>query len=150
MSRINYKTLIVGILAGGFAIIGASVYIGIEKRDVVVEENPYDAGIGFEHAMKRKAELGWQVKFPGVLKKGESELVVTVNDKDGKAIKDAAVELQLNRLGTPELKEYKLSGNGGGQYTAMVKLDEAGYWDVSAHVASAHEVVRYDDRIHVQ
>ncbi|MGD0280813.1 MAG: FixH family protein [Dissulfurispiraceae bacterium] len=150
MSLTNYKTLIVGILIGGFVIIGASIYIGIQKRDVVVEENPYDAGIEYEHALKIKAELGWQVKFPEALMKGERQLVVTVNDKNGKAIKDASIKLQLNRLGYPELQEYKLSGNGNGQYTAMVKLDAAGYWDVSAYVENARDSVRYDDRIYVQ
>lgn len=146
----NFKTLVIAILTMGFVIIGASVYIGYERRDVVVEDNPYDAGIEFEHSLKRKAELGWQVKFPYALKKGADQLVVTVSDKDGKDIDNASIKLLVNRLGYPEVTEYKLSGNGHGQYTAMVKLDAAGYWDVSAYVERAHDSVRFDQRIQAQ
>jgi nitrogen fixation protein FixH len=149
-SLINYKTLIISILVLGISSVAIVIYTGIEKRDVLVEENPYDAGKEFEFALKRKTELGWEVTFPSSLNRGNSQITVAIRDKQGHAINDAEVELQLNRLGSPQVMDYKLSGKGDGQYTAVVNVGETAYWDVIAHVRRGRDVVRYDGRIYVR
>ncbi|MBF0557604.1 MAG: FixH family protein [Nitrospirae bacterium] len=148
-SLINYKTLVISLLIAGMASVAIVVYVGIEKRDVVVEENPYDAGKEFEFGLKRKAELGWQVTFPGTLNRGDSQMVVTVRDRQGRPINDAAIDIRLNRLGSPQVADYRLTGRGDGQYTAAVNAGGSGYWDATAHVKLNRDVVRYDARIYV-
>ena len=149
-SLISYKTLVVSLLLMGMASIAAVIYLGIEKRDVVVEDNPYDAGTEFESALKRKAELGWEVTFPDSLDRGDSRMAVTLRDRRGRAINDATVSLRLNRLGSPNVEDYRLGGNGDGQYEADVHLEEAGYWDVSARVRRGADIVRFDGRVRVR
>lgn len=146
----NYKTLIIVILIAGFSIIGSSVYVGINKRDAVVEENPYDAGLKFDETLRKQAELGWRVEFPHTFKTGDRRIEFKVFDKNNSSIKDASVELHLNRLGNAEVKKYKCINTKNGQYTADVKLDASGYWEVRVRVEHLNNSMRFDDRIYVQ
>ncbi len=146
----KYKVLILIVLITGLSIIGASIYIGIDKRDAEVEENAYDTGIKFDETLKRQAELGWRIEIPHTFKSGDNQIMVGVFDKNGSSIKDAFVELQFNRLGSADIKKYRCNGNGNGQYTAVVKLDNSGYWDVRANVAHLKDSMRFDDKVYVQ
>lgn len=146
----NYKTLIIAILIAGFSIIGLSVYIGINKRDAVVEENPYYAGLKFDETMRKQAELGWRVKFPHTFKAGDRRIEFKVFDKNNSSIKDASVELRLNRLGNAKVKKYECLNSKNGQYAADVKLDAPGYWEVRVRVEHLNNSIHFDDRIYVQ
>ncbi|MBZ0155575.1 MAG: FixH family protein [Alphaproteobacteria bacterium] len=145
----NYKVLVAVILIAGIASVGASIYIGIQKRDMVVEENPYDAGLAYDETKKKEEQLGWRVVFPSSLKAGESAFQLDVYDKEGRGIDDASVELHLNRLGDPQVRTYRCRNAGKGRYMAVVRLDLPGYWDIRARVERGRDSMRFEGRIPV-
>jgi len=146
----NYKILIIVILIVGLGVIGSTIYIGISKRDVVVEEEPYEAGLMFDDTLRKEAELGWKVEFPHTFKIGDRKIEFKVFDKDNQSIKDASVELNLNRLGTAVVKKYKCTNTKDGQYTVNVNLNAIGYWDMRIKIKYLNNLMTFDDRIYVE
>jgi nitrogen fixation protein FixH len=146
----NYKALITGILIGGLCITGASIYVGIGKRDVEVEENAYDAGLRYDEMIKKKEALGWKIEVPKTLKVGDQRLDVGLFDSNGRGIPDATVELRLYRRGGNSIRKYRCTVRGSGHYSAMIQLDTPGYWDVREEVERAGDSVRFDNTIYVQ
>jgi nitrogen fixation protein FixH len=147
----NYKVLIISILLGGFVIIGGSVYIGYSLRDGEVVDNAYEAGIRFDETVKKQAQLGWQVDLPRTVnaaKEDVSIVTVSVKDRVGKALKDATVSLEVNRMGSTSVRTYQCSG-GNGRYTAPVAFDAPGYWEARVHVARGEDTIRVDDTINI-
>jgi len=145
----NYKTLIIGVLLGGFIIVGVSIYIGIAKRDVEVEDNAYEAGLKYEAVTKRKTELGWRVELPRSVKSGAGELAVKVLDAKGDSVTGATVQLRIHRLGDPRVRSYQCS-NSEGRYTTAVNLDSPGYWEAMVQVDHQNDTQHFNNTIYVQ
>ncbi len=144
----NYKALIIGIIIGAMGIIGASLAVGISTRDVEIEDNAYEAGLHYDQACKRKAELGWQVHLPRTVTAGSSVIPVEVHDRTGAKIRDADVVLELDRRGSHDVRAYRCTNNG--RYEAAVKLDTPGYWDARIQVTRRNDTIRFEEAIYVQ
>lgn len=135
---------------GGAAIIGASVYVGFTRLDIEVEENAYEAGLQFDAARKKQNELGWRVELPRNVKAGAVVIPVDVKDAHGKAVQEAAVELQIYRMGDRKVRTYRCTSSADGRYTADVNLDRPGYWAARIRVDRRNDSLRFDDTINVQ
>jgi len=148
----NYRFLVIGILLGGFIIIGASVYIGHAVIDTEVVDNAYESGLKFDETLKRQKELGWTVELPRMLHVGKTdsaEVTVSVKDRTGMALKDAMVERVLNRMGSRNIRTYKCTGGKEGLYATQVNFDATGYWEAKVRVAHLNDSLIFDDKINV-
>lgn len=145
----NYKALIIGVLLGGFVIVGVSIYIGIVKRDVEIEDNAYEAGLKYDSVNKRQAELGWRVELPRNVKSGSGVLAVKVVDAKGAAVTGAVVNLRLHRMGDPRVRSYSCAA-GDGRYTVAVNLDSPGYWEAMVRVDRRDDSQHFNNTFFVQ
>jgi len=145
----NYKALIIGVLLGGFVIVGVSIYIGIAKRDVEVEDNAYEAGLKYDAVNKRETELGWRVELPRNVKSGSGVLAVKVVDAKGAAVTGAAVNLRLHRMGDSRVQSYRCAASEG-RYTVAVNLDSPGYWEAMVRVDRQDDSQHFNNTFFVQ
>lgn len=146
----KYKLLIGLIMSIGFSIIGASIIIGIERRDVTVEENPYEAGLKFDEQLKKYVELGWRVEFPHSIRADENRLRIGIFDKQGRAVEDATVECIINKCGDSMMKHYKCTYMGKGYYQTIVSLDNAICMEVKANVSRANDTLSYTNKVYIE
>lgn len=146
----NYKLLISLIMFVGFSIIGASIIVGIERRDITVEENPYEAGLKFDEQLKKYTELGWRVEFPRSIRADENRLMIGIFDKQGRAVKDASVECIINKCGDSMMKHYKCIYMDNGYYQTIVSLDNAVCMEVKANVSRANATLSYTNKVYIE
>jgi nitrogen fixation protein FixH len=146
----KYKLLIGLIMFAGFSIIGASIIVGIDRRDVTVEENPYEAGLKFDERLKKYAELGWRVEFPQSIRADENLLKIGVFDKQGRAVEDASVECMINKCGDSMMKRYKCMHMDNGYYQSIVSLEDAICMEVKANVSRANDTLSYTNKVYIE
>ncbi|GER94384.1 hypothetical protein A45J_2145 [hot springs metagenome] len=146
----KYKLLIGLIMFVGFSIIGASILIGIEKSEVTVEENPYEAGLKFDEQLKKYIELGWEVEIPRAIKAGENRLIIGVFDKQGRAVEDASVECVINKCGDSMMKHYKCVHIGKGYYQTILGLDNAICAEVKTNVSRAKDTLSFTNKVYIE
>lgn len=145
-----YKILIGLIMFVGMGIIALSIAVGVLHRDVVVEDDPYEAGLRFDRTLKRQMELGWKLKVPLSVREDDKRFVATISDRDGRAVDGAAVELLVNRMGSPRIERYKAMNIGNGKYQAAVVFNGTGYWEVKARVILASDTIVFDNKVYVE
>lgn len=146
----KYKFLIASILLIGIFIIASSIVIGIAKRDAVVEDDPYDAGLMFDEKLKRYAELGWRVEIPHSVKAGDNELIVRVMDKHDSPIEGAVVEYVVNKCADAHTMKYRCDYAGGGYYQAAVNLTDTSCVEVKVNVKHDGNVLSFDNKVYVE
>lgn len=146
----KYKFLIASILLIGIFIIAASIAIGIAKRDVVVEEDPYETGLRFDERLKRYAELGWKVELPYSVKAVDNKLKVRVIDKDDKPVEGAIVEYVVNKCADTHIRNYRCDYIGNGYYQAAVDLRGASCVEVKVNVKLNSDVLSFDNKVYVE
>mgnify|MGYP001572190346 FL=1 len=146
----NYNLLIITVLLGGMGITGASIAVAVAKRDVVVVENAYETGLKYDQTRKRTAERGWKVELPRSLRKGETDLELSVQDRDGSAIRDAHVTLRTFKLGTRTLQTHECASQGDGRYAVPVRFDSEGAWSAEVHVALNGDIQIFENTISVR
>jgi len=141
----KYKILIAIIVLAGLGIVAASVWIGVEKRDVQVEENPYDAGLQYDERLRRYAELGWKIEIPKEIRAGERWLAVGLFDRDGRPMKDAKMECLIATHGKADLMRTTCTHRGEGFYQCAVKPAASGYLNVRVNASRANDTMRFDN-----
>jgi len=146
----KYKLLIIAVLLGGMGIIGASIAVGVAKRDVEVVDNAYETGLKYDQTRKRGEELGWKVELPRSFPRGDAGVELTVRDRTGAALTKARVTLRAFRLGTRDLQIRECVNRGNGTYAALVRFDSAGSWAAEARVAMNDDVQVFNNTISVQ
>ncbi|HAK87817.1 MAG TPA: hypothetical protein DHV16_09425 [Nitrospiraceae bacterium] len=144
-----YKTLIALIISTGMGVIALSIVVGVSQRDAVVEDDPYEAALNFDRTLKRYMELGWKVKVPPSVREGDNPFVVSIFDRDGRAVEGSAVELLVSRMGSPRIDRYKALNIGNGKYRAAVVFNGTGYWEVKARVTLGSDTVAFDNKVYV-
>lgn len=146
----KYKFLIASILLMGIFIIALSIVVGIAKRDAVVEEDPYNAGLMFDEKLKRYTELGWRVEMPHSVKAEDNELMVRVMDKYDRPIDGATVEYVVNKCADTHTMKYRCDYAGGGYYQASVKLKDTSCIEVKVNVKHDSNVLSFDNKVYVE
>jgi nitrogen fixation protein FixH len=144
----NYKLLIITIAVVVFAIIGVSLWTGIEMREVTVVEHPYDEGLKYDATQKKYAELGWRVVTPSSANK-DGQLTVWVYDKNGVPMDGASVEFAINRIAGHEIKKYRAAQTERGRYGASVDFYSKGCWEIKVNVTHGTDTLSYDNKIQI-
>ncbi len=133
------------VLFAGLGIVAASVWMGVEKRDVQVEENPYDAGLQYDEKLKKYEELGWKIEIPKEIRSGERWLAVGLFDKYGRPLKDAQMECLISTHGRPDQARTSCTHRGEGFYQCAVKPGASGYLNVRVTADRASDTMRFDN-----
>lgn len=144
----NYKILISSVMLIALVIMAGLVWTSILMRDVTVVEHPYEAAINYDATQKKYAELGWKVVTPASANKGEL-LNVTVYDRNGVAMDNAAVEFMLNRIGSPDIKKYRAELTEHGRYGVHADFSSKGCWELRVNVTRGKDTLSYDSKIQV-
>lgn len=144
-----YKFLIVVVLLGGMAIIGATLAIGMATRDVQVVENAYEEGLNYDRTRKRADELGWKVEMSRDLQQGAEGLDMTVRDRSGAGVPNARVTLRAFLQGGRELQTCDCLNEGNGRYRAPVRLNTPGSWTALVRVAVKEDIQSFENAVRV-
>lgn len=142
--------MIIAILLGGMGIIGASIAVGVAKRDVEVVDNAYETGLKYDQTRKRGEQLGWKVELPRTVPRGDAGLQLTVRDRSGSALPGAQVTIRTFRLGDRKVQTCDCVNRGDGRYAAPVRFDAAGSWATEVRVAMNDDVQIFENTISVQ
>jgi len=146
----KYKFLIASILLTGISIIALSIVIGIRKRDIVVEDHPYDAGLVFDEKLKRYAELGWRVEVPHSIKAIDNELMVRILDKQDRPVESAIVEYIVNRCSDTHRVKYRTDYSGNGYYKTRLNLIDTSCIEIRVNVEKNRNVLSFDNTVYVE
>lgn len=143
----RYKLLILVVLVIGLAAIVSAIAIGILRRDLIVEEHPYEAGLEFDKRLKKYAELGWNLE---TLEIKENNIVVRVTDRNNESLKGAIVECSLNKCADVHTKNYICRYKGDGYYQAAIDMEGARCIDVKVNVLYGGEVLSFDRKLNIE
>ena len=128
----------------------ASVSIGIMKRDIQVEDSPYEAGLRYDETLRRYAKLGWKVDLPKEAKAGEKMLNIRLLDGKGRPIEDAGVNCLINRCELSDVVSTTCGHTVDGYYKCPVDFDGPGCRDVRVNVGRAADNMVFDEKIIVE
>jgi nitrogen fixation protein FixH len=148
----NYRFIIIGILFGGFIIIGSSVYIGYALRDGDVVDNAYEAGLRFDEQARKRQELGWVLELPRTVlrqKEGPTAVKIYLKDRTGAVLRDATVQIDMNRMGSRIVSSYRCAAGGDGGYETEMHLDATGYWEARVRADRFGDSLVFDDQFNV-
>lgn len=139
-------TIIVIAATAGTIVVGGRTFEGL------VVAKPYEAGLAWEEARRKQADLGWSVSVLGAqYRTGGNDLIVRVADKKGMPLADADVSVKLSRASTRAYdKTYRAQRGRDGSYRASVELSQFGYWDLKAEVSRNNERYAFTDRIYAE
>ena len=125
----------------------ALIYLAFSTFDGLVEDNYYKRGLNYQDEKDqgyRQNSLGWQVN----LKKVKNIYSVSINDKEGKAVRGANVNLTFFRpTMTGFDQNYKLKENKPGLYEQPVDLSLKGIWDIYIDVEKEKNTWKKKQRI---
>ena len=144
----NYKILITTIATCVFGIIVASLWAGIQMREVTVVEHPYEEGLRYDSTQKKYQDLGWKVVVPPSLKPG-GQLQVLIYDKNGAPLDVSQVELAVNRINSTDIKKYRAARADRGRYDAQVDFSSKGLWEIRVNLTQGADTLSYDNQIHI-
>ncbi|MBP2301683.1 FixH family protein [Azospirillum picis] len=126
-----------------------STWTGVETQDHFVKGISYNRDLAGARA---QAERGWKVQTDFTSTEPRKAVVaITVHDKDGGVLKDAAVSVTLIRpTSEGHDKTLSLPYLGEGRYAAPVELDLEGQWDLRLVVTHASGDYQDQKRVWVQ
>lgn len=114
---------------------------GGDPNGTVVEPDYYRKAVEWDRTMARRAasdRLGWvSTAEVGALAAGRRDVRVTLRDRDGAPITDAAVEVTLiHNLDAAVPVHGTLRAQDGG-YAASFEIPRGGQWEVRVHAERA-------------
>lgn len=140
----RYKLLILLVFVIGFGAIVSAIAIGILRRDLTVEEHPYEAGLEFDKSLKKYADLGWNLETVEVR---DGTIAVRITDKNKEPLRGAIVECSLNKCADVHIKNYICRYGSDGYYQAAIDMGDASCIDVKVNVLYGGEVLSFDRKI---
>lgn len=143
----RYKLLIFLILLTGVLAIASVIMIGMARRDLIVEEHPYEAGLEFDNRLKRYAELGWDIESLYIK---DNMLVMRIIDKHQRPIENALVNSIVNRCADNHTTNYGCINRGNGYYHARIDTKDAGCIEVKVNVIYKGNMMSFDRTINIE
>jgi nitrogen fixation protein FixH len=133
----------------------AFIYISSVTWRGTVTEDAYEKGRKYNQTLlnnKRQKDLGWEGELEyraNAIKKGV--LTFGLKDKNGKVIKDAAIEVEFFR---PTQTGFDFNGvlqfdKKSGNYKGVVKFPLSGLWRATVRASVGDEIFGYAERIGV-
>ena len=119
------------------------------------EQKPYLQGVEFNQTLARRAEqraLGWKAGITAIrLTDGHVRIEITALDRNGKAVRDAALAGELRHPSDENRdRALRLTQVAPGIYQVELNGISAGIWDVLVHSADAHAPFEAERRVWVR
>jgi nitrogen fixation protein FixH len=111
-----------------------------------VEPDYYQKALRWDETMAQEArneDLGWSVAvtFERAARAGEVKLAARVNDRAGRAIEGARVGVEaFHSARARHVLRATLSPEATGGYSAMLRLDRPGVWELRLRVERGDQV----------
>lgn len=135
--------MVLAILIGFFLVIfgvnGVFAYLALETFPGVENKDAYRAGLAYNLTLRQAAAqraLGWHVAVAWhSTGRGRGRLILTLADRDGRALSDRAVNALLFRpVSAGADRAVALLERTPGRYQADVVLVAGGNWEVKIHI----------------
>lgn len=136
---------------GLVAVIG-TVIAGALLSEGTVVKDPYATALRWDASHHDRIQSGWKVAFASKsIKSPASEMILSVLDRTGKTVTDAAVELHLTLPATDRHDSwYRMERSAAGRYKAMVRVPVRGRWIVRINVDKEDKSINFDETITVE
>lgn len=123
--------MIFGMIGLNFCIVGITVYAARFHSSSFAVESDYDTkALHWDNTAKqirKNTELGWTIE---ITQAQGNRLDVSLRDRDGKAIEDAAVNVESFHHAHAQSKAVaKFTAGNAGQYTATTNLSTQGLYE---------------------
>ena len=143
------KVLIIIISIVGLAAVAGPIIVGIKSFDGTVTENAYEKGLVWDDVQKKKTDLGWNVHIrEDTFRTGDHELLISVQDKNGKPLAGSAIAVMIGRPGSSEYdKQADAEEQEEGLYMVKTDFPVYGYWDIQINVTHDNETLLFTRRI---
>lgn len=140
----RYKILILLVLITGIMAIALAIVIGITKRDLLVEEHPYEAGLEFDKRIKEYANLGWDIE---TIRINEDKLIIRLMDRQKRPLENASVECLVNKCGDTRRGNYRCSYRDKGLYECPIDTADASCIDVKVDARVGNNTMIFDRKV---
>jgi nitrogen fixation protein FixH len=135
-------SLVPWLFVAGFAIViavnGTMTWLAIESFSGLYSNKPRDRGLRYNQVVAEQRErdaLGWKVETSW--QAGTGTLGLTVADRDGTALQDAAVTVELIRPAEKRASlRIAMTPVDGGRFAGAVDLPARGNWDADIVILS--------------
>lgn len=135
-----WPAMIIGLLAMNATIVATTVYFAVTDRSEAIEPDYYARALRFDETIAQRATntgLGWTAEPSLVASPGGqgAQLAVELADREGVALAGASVHAELfSNLRASQRQSVSLTPSGAGRYTAPVRIDRSGIWQVRLRV----------------
>lgn len=130
----------------------AFLYIAVSTNDGLVDKDYYEKGILYSKTLEDEAKLGWSIEFElndKASAASRNEIRVSIFERDGSVLRDAAVNAILMRPATDNFdKESELTFRDS-VYIGSFFIPLAGYWDIKVIVEKNGGTMERIFRVHV-
>lgn len=145
------KILIVLVSLLAVLAVAGAVIVGVQSFDGTVTENPYEKGLSWDTAERKRSELGWQIVFEDrALKTGDNKVNVLIHDKTGKPVTVPKVVLTISRPSTSDY-DKKFIGfiDEKGIFSSQINFPVYGYWDLTFELFKDGDSIELRERVFV-
>ena len=142
--------LLIAIVSIILSLVLVTIVVGSLTFEGTVVKDPYTTALHWDASHHDRTVSGWRValKTPQV-KAPSSELIVSIADKNGNVMKDAAVELFLTRPSTDRYDvNYKMEQDAAGYYKAIVQVPVKGRWLARLNVTVEEMTITFNETIY--
>ncbi len=118
-----------------------TIVIGSRSFEGTVVDKPYETGLAWDEARRKRESLGWSaVLQEAMYKTGKNDLIVIVRDKNGSPLSDAVVSIAISRPSTRAFdRTYRTVARPNGRYRAAIDLPLYGSWEVTIDVSRMND-----------
>ncbi|MEM6532110.1 MAG: FixH family protein [Myxococcota bacterium] len=124
--------LIVGLLGGGVIMNLAMVMTAADDPGFAVEEDYYQKAVDWDKSreqVRKNRELGWTVKVDARFDGEQMVVEAQVNDRLGRGIADASVELQALHVARANHKITAPMDHNDGRFHTRIDASRPGSWE---------------------
>lgn len=110
----------------------ATILVGSNRFDGTVVEKPYETGLDWDKTQSQKSRLAWSIDINTKgYRVGRNNVCITVRDREGRSLRQAAVTVKLTRPETIRYdRTYLTDEQQNGDYRATIDLTSYGNWDM--------------------
>lgn len=145
--HVLWPGIVVGLMSMSFVLCGVTVYFAVSDPSFAVEKDYYERGLRWDEraAQERVNErLGWAVEASlGPLVDGgrARELRITLVDRDGVAIEDAAISAEVfHHVRSGDRRDVAFDALDAGRYVVRGPMLREGIWAVRCTIRRGGDV----------
>jgi len=148
--RLFWVGVILALLAGQIALMGAMVYLATSDASFAIEPDYYQKGLNWDAVAaqtRQNTRLGWSAKIElgtAVRVTGERTLTCTLADRAGQPLDGATVDaVAFSHARGSDRTAVTLLPAGSGRYEAPVRFTRAGVWEFRLAIQRGPDTFTY-------